>query len=290
MAYNRYGFYRVCGPVEHPIYFGNMCLVILGMIAVLAKTSGLSLKNGWVATALFASFGCIVTSISFTPYVGCIAGTVALLLMMSVPFTRKLVFPGAVLFAIGLFSYTYMTAKAPLGDKPDDQFGGSMWTRHEIIAESWKKAEAAGPFGFGIRPQFAEDSDLARLGLHRAVDFDRAVFRLASGQCVPPYYASFAGVSAGCLDRHRAGVDGFNVHRLGRRAVHGDLGDHDRACQHADRQRHGRGKATARGHCPVRTGRDAPLWVGTICRSVYRRLKIELQLRSVIAEGYRYEP
>jgi hypothetical protein len=159
MAYNRYGFYRVCGPVEHPIYFGNMCLVILGMIAVLAKTSGLSLKNGWVSTALFASFGCIITSISFTPYVGCIVGFAALMTMIFVPFSRKLVFPGTVLFAAALFTYTYVNAKAPLGDKPDDQFGGSMWTRREIIMQSWKKAEQAGPFGFGIRPRFEEDDD-----------------------------------------------------------------------------------------------------------------------------------
>ena len=158
-SYSRYGFFRVSGPVEHPIYFGNMCLGIMGMIAVLVKSTGASLRNGWVATALFACFGCIVVSISFTPYMGCIAGTLALITMIAVPFTRKLIFPGTLLLAVALFSYTYHEAHTPLGDKPEGELPGSIYTRHMIIIESWKKAEAAGPFGLGIRPIFADDED-----------------------------------------------------------------------------------------------------------------------------------
>ncbi len=159
MAYSRYGFYRVSGTVEHPIYFGNMCVVILGLIVVLAKSSGQSLQNGWLQTAIAGCFISILCSISFTPYVGCIAGTLALMVMISVPFARKLIFPITLLAVSGLFTYTYLMATLPLGDKPEGELPGSMWTRRLIISESWKKAVTAGPFGYGIRPSFPDDED-----------------------------------------------------------------------------------------------------------------------------------
>jgi len=140
MAYKRYEFYRVAGTVEHPIYFGNMCLVILGMVAVLAKTSGLSLKNGWVATGLFAAFGCIITSISFTPYVGTFAGTMFLLTLVWIPPSRRMLLPLTLLVMTLLAGYTYNVANKPLGDKPDGELPGSMWTRNKIIQQSWMKA------------------------------------------------------------------------------------------------------------------------------------------------------
>ena len=73
---------------------------------------------------------------------GCIAGTLALMTMIGVPFTRKLVFPGTILIAVALFSYTYHEAHTVLGDKPEGELPGSVYTRHMIIIESWKKAEA----------------------------------------------------------------------------------------------------------------------------------------------------
>jgi hypothetical protein len=159
MAYTRYGFFRVAGPVEHPIYFGNMCVGLLGMIAVLAKTSGMSLKNGWVATALFAAVGCVITSISFTPYLGMIAGTAFLLTLVFVPLSRTLVLPLTLVVVAAMFYLTYHVANTPLGDKPASEAGGSLWTRKMIIQESWAKARNAGPFGFGIRPDFTNDDD-----------------------------------------------------------------------------------------------------------------------------------
>jgi hypothetical protein len=159
MAYDRYGFFRVSGPVEHPIYFGNMCVVILGMIVVLAKTSGLSLKNGWVATAIFAAIGCVITSISFTPYVGMIAGTGVFLALTFVPVVRKLILPMTLLMIAAIGGWTYHVATEPLGEKPDSEAGGSYWTRKEIVHESWQKAKIAGPFGLGIRADFTDEDD-----------------------------------------------------------------------------------------------------------------------------------
>ena len=93
MAYSRYGFFRVSGTVEHPIHFGNMCVGLLGMIAVLARTSGMRLKNPWVTAALLGAFGCVVMSVSFTPYMGVVAGSFFFLTLISVPLARKLVLP-----------------------------------------------------------------------------------------------------------------------------------------------------------------------------------------------------
>jgi hypothetical protein len=159
MAYDRYGFFRVAGTTNHPIYFGNMCLALMGIIAILAKTTGKSLKNIWVALALFGALGCLVTSISFTPYVGFIASTIYFIVLMTVPHARKMVLPITLVIFGGIFAFTYHVAHEPLGPKPDGDLPGSLWTRKEIITESWKKAVTAGPFGYGRILDFSADDD-----------------------------------------------------------------------------------------------------------------------------------
>jgi hypothetical protein len=176
MAYYRFGFIRVSGPVEHPIYFGNMCVVLLGMVAVLARTSGLSLKKPLVALALFAAFGCVFTSISFTPYMGILAGTACFLTLIMAPWTRKLVFPLVVLGGMVLFTFTYQAAHVKLGEKPEGELEGSYWTRKLIITQSWKIAEKSGPFGFGLEAKFDdEDFDLS------SVDNSYMLFAMTRG-------------------------------------------------------------------------------------------------------------
>ena len=188
MAYERYGFFRVSGPVEHPIYFGNMCVVILGLVAVLARTSGLSLKNAWVATALFAAFGCIITSISFTPYIGTIAGTLGLLVLVAVPFAQRILLPLTLVVIVTLGWVTYHVATQPLGEKPDSEAGGSLYTREKIIYESWKKASIAGPFGFGKNPAFDDDPDFDL----QSVDNSYMQFTLTHGWVYTTLWISIA--------------------------------------------------------------------------------------------------
>ena len=153
----RFGFFRVTGTAEHPIYFGNMCVVLLGMVAVLAKTTGVGLKNIWVILALFAAFGCVIVSISFTPYLGMIGGFALLMMLVYVKFTRYLVVPAVLAGIVVVFAFTYHTAHQPLGEKADGDLNGSYYTRKMIIIESWKKASVAGPFGFGA--DFSSDDD-----------------------------------------------------------------------------------------------------------------------------------
>jgi hypothetical protein len=193
MAYERYGFNRVSGPVEHPIYFGNMCVVILGMVAVLAKTSGMKLSNGWVATALFAAFGCVITSISFTPYIGTIAGTLGGLTLIFIPFARKILLPLTLLVIVVMAGFTIHVATQPLGEKPDSEAGGSLWTREMIIHESWQKAQYAGPFGLGIRPDFSDDPDFDL----KSVDNSYMQFTLTHGYVYTILWTSIAIFFAG---------------------------------------------------------------------------------------------
>jgi O-Antigen ligase len=159
MAYERYGFFRVSGPLIHPIYFGNMCLILIGMIAILAKTTGKNLKNIWVALGMLGALGCLVTSISFTPYVGLFASTAFFVVLMTVPRARQLVLPLTLFVFGGIFFFTYHVAHEPLGAKPDGDLPGSLWTRKMIINESWKKAATAPLFGYGRILDFSNDAD-----------------------------------------------------------------------------------------------------------------------------------
>jgi hypothetical protein len=42
---------------------------------------------------------------------------------------------------------------------PTVKLPGSMWTRKMIIHESWAKAQGAGPFGYGLRPDLTDEDD-----------------------------------------------------------------------------------------------------------------------------------
>ena len=154
-TYQRWNYFRVAGPTEHPIYFGNMCVVLLGMVAALASTSGVKLSNPWVITAMFACLGCVFVSISYTPYLGVIAGIMFFLALRFISITRTLLVPLTLFMICVIGGYTYHIAHEPLGDKPEtNDMAGSVWIRKLIITQAWKKAEIAGPFGLGIAHRF----------------------------------------------------------------------------------------------------------------------------------------
>ena len=158
-----------------------------------------------------------------------------------------------------LFAYTYNAATTKLGEKPSGDLPGSMWTRKLIVQESWHKARDAGPFGYGLRAdlQDTEASDDDRFDL-KSVDNTYMNFTLTHGWIYTALWISIGiffsfrmtrGFNAvthpgqifppGGVDRDRAGVDGFDVHRMGGRALHRHLGDHAGARQHAHRWRAG---------------------------------------------------
>ncbi len=194
MAYERYGLFRVAGPVEHPIYFGNMCVVLVGMIAVLARTGGYSLKNGWVITALFAAFSCIITSISFTPYVGTISGIIFFSTLVFIPIARKLVLPLTLVVMGLLMGYTWHAITTPLGEKPTTDLGGSQYTRKMIMQQCWAKATVpgTGPFGYGLRADLYDaDAGEASFDL-KSVDNTYMQFLLTHGYVYVSLWISIA--------------------------------------------------------------------------------------------------
>jgi hypothetical protein len=187
-AYERYGFFRASGTVNHPIYFGNMCLVILGLLAVLAKTSGKSLKSPLILTSLLAAVGCIISSISFTPLIGSVAGTGFLMVLISSAWARKLVFPLTMLVIAVMFFITYHVATKPLGAKPDGEAAGSLYTREMIVKECWYKSASAGFFGLGIRPDLGGDEDFDL----KSVDNTYMQFTLTHGYVYVTLWISIA--------------------------------------------------------------------------------------------------
>lgn len=187
MAYVRYNFFRVSATVEHPIYFGNMCLVLLGMTAVLARTSGVRLRNPWVMLALIGAIICIITSISFTPYVGMAAGIIFFLTLMTAPLFRKLLVPLVLIVIAAVFAFTYQAAHGRLGDKPEGELPASMWIRKVIVMQSWKKAVNAGPFGYGRLLDFSDDEfDLS------SVDNSYMLFTMTRGWVYTSLWVSIA--------------------------------------------------------------------------------------------------
>ena len=178
MSMMRFGFFRVFGTAEHPIYFGNMCVVLLGLVAVLAKTSGVSLKNIWVALALFTALSCVGVSISFGPYMGLMAGIAIFVMFMLVKPSRYLAVPLTVAVIAAVFAFTYHVAHTPLGEKGDGDLSGSYYTRKLIIVESWKKAATAGAFGYGpflTSDDASDDFDLS------SVDNSYMLFTMTHG-------------------------------------------------------------------------------------------------------------
>ena len=121
LAMRRFGFSRVSGTVEHPIFFGNMFVVVLGMVAVLARTSGVRLAVPAVALGLAGAAACVGMSGSFTPWLGVSAGSAALAVLLVAPVARRALLPLTVCVVIGLFAYTYHLATAPAGRPGHDR-------------------------------------------------------------------------------------------------------------------------------------------------------------------------
>ena len=169
MAMNRFGLNRVSGTVEHPIFFGNMALLSLGLIAVLARTGGVRLRTPLIAAGLAAAVACVGMSISFTPWMGLFAGSIAMAVLMSATLARQhLVVPMTLAVIAGLAGYSAYLIATPLADAVEStadrsQLEGSAETRKLILHQSWPLARTAGWFGWGLQMDFddVEGFDLA---------------------------------------------------------------------------------------------------------------------------------
>jgi hypothetical protein len=152
----RFGFMRAQTTFDHPIDMGNSCLLMAAMIAVLAMTTSVGIKNLYVRLALAAALCCSFSSLSFTSWVGSFAAIGCFMTLWMLSFTRKIV----ILFVFGLFcgfaAMTYHLYNVDVDarrDQDEQEIGqtaqDSMFVRAMIIQNCWPFAQTTGLFGWG---------------------------------------------------------------------------------------------------------------------------------------------
>lgn len=178
MAYRRFEFFRVAATFDHPIYFGNACLVLFGLIIVLAKTTGRKLTERPIAFGLFAAAACLVFSLSFTPWIGVFGGLGLYLLLRYFPSGRLMLVPAV---AVAILSFLglawYYAQSAPGRVETDSVIGGSIENRKLIIRRAWGLAVDSPLLGYGPKFEWPDpDSSL------ESVDNTYLVFAIVNGQ------------------------------------------------------------------------------------------------------------
>lgn len=95
----RFGFMRTQTTFDHPIDMGNGCALLGAMIALLAATTTVGLRNIYIRLAIAAALCSSLSSLSFTSWVGLFAMCGCFGALWLLAFTRKIV----ILFVLGLF-------------------------------------------------------------------------------------------------------------------------------------------------------------------------------------------
>lgn len=149
-AYGRFGLFRARVSFQHPIDFGNGCLALMGMIALLATTTSVGLRHTAVRLALCATALGLFSSLSYTAYFGAAATGMFYFLIARIRFVRThLVFLVLVGISMGCWG-TYYLLQQDLSKLPKPHtFESSLWTRTLIVQESWGLVSRAGPWGLG---------------------------------------------------------------------------------------------------------------------------------------------
>lgn len=151
-AYRRFGFFRSVASFGHPIDLGICAPLVLAMIFVLAKRTGIPTRDVWLRLGLGMAVAATLTSLSFTPYMGLFGGLSLYLLLWTAPSTRRFLTLGVATLIALVFAYTAYVAHAPLPERrvEGQEFERSLWTRHSIIKQAWEPAATAGAFGRGL--------------------------------------------------------------------------------------------------------------------------------------------
>lgn len=161
MVYHRFGFMRAMLAFGHPIDLGNVALMWIGIVPILALTSEIGMRKWYVQLAWVCTFFLLVIAISFTAYFGLLALTG---MYLGLKYIRPLRYHLALIAMIGIAGvaiYTSVVLSKKLPDRPpsNDIFAGSLWIRQVIVHRGWAMAKTAGWFGYG------QSLDLKVLGL-----------------------------------------------------------------------------------------------------------------------------
>jgi len=149
-AFKRGGFFRSHVSFSHPIYLGDAAVAAAGMIAALAGTSGVSLRNPWVRAGLAATGVGLIVCLSFGPVTAAAAAVLTYVAMSRLSLARLLVVPMVVGGIVMLYAFT--VAIVPTDVKIDDnapEYVRSYEVRKLIVKNSWNLVSTAGLWGHG---------------------------------------------------------------------------------------------------------------------------------------------
>lgn len=151
MVYLRFGFFRAQLSFQHPIDLGNVALLLLGIIPLLALTTEIGMKKLYVRLAWAAALFLLVISISFTAYFGLAMMVAVFLVLRYCRWIRPYLVAMVVLGIGAAVAYTgYVVAqKLPPRPPANDIFACSLWIRKEIVHRAWNMGQHAGLFGYG---------------------------------------------------------------------------------------------------------------------------------------------
>jgi hypothetical protein len=152
----RFGLMRAQTTFDHPIDMGNSCLIIAALITILAATTSVGLRNIYIRLAIAASICAAFSSLSFTSWVGIMAGIGGFTTLALLPFTRKILIVGVLGLFCGFGAMTYHLYNVDLDARREQQqedigqtAQDSMFVRAMIIQKCMPFAEQTGLFGWG---------------------------------------------------------------------------------------------------------------------------------------------
>jgi len=148
---HRYALFRAEVAFRHPIDLGNVSVLLLGMIAMLAGVTEIGLSNPLVLFAMLGTLISLVAAISFTSYVAILAGLGIFAVLYGSRTARAMLRFIVILVIAGLCLTTYWLLNRHLEDPGNSASAlkGSLWIRTLIVQNSWKMASTAGLFGWG---------------------------------------------------------------------------------------------------------------------------------------------
>ncbi len=175
MAYRRYGFFRADTAFSHPIYLGNACVAIIGMLIVLGWTTGKKPRDWQMWLPVSAMIFALMTSISFGAYSAMAAAVLCFVLMRYFKPIRQWLGTCALLGVVLGFVITAALWSIDAHIKSSDPiFQRSFLQRVRIIQHAWEFAATSGLWGYGAH------IDAERLGIE-SVDNAYLLFAMRQG-------------------------------------------------------------------------------------------------------------
>lgn len=152
LTYGRFGFFRASVSFIHPISFGNGCLVLIAVIALLASTTPQGVKHRSVRLATCGLLLCIASALSFSAWVGLFGAALAYLVITYNRWIRShLVLLMLVVIAFGVGVHYYLRDVDTTRSASMSAFQGSFKIRALIVQNSWDLVSRAGLWGWGTR-------------------------------------------------------------------------------------------------------------------------------------------